>query len=55
MITLRDVIVSSYALSGTADGLEDRLALVFAQIELRETDGLQEVTVGWDVARNMRL
>jgi type VI secretion system secreted protein Hcp len=55
VITLRDVIVSSYALSGTADGLEDRLALVFAQIELRETDGLQEVTAGWDVARNMRL
>ena len=55
VITLRDVVVSSYALTGTAEGLEDQFALVFAQIELRETDGLQEVTTGWDVARNVRL
>jgi type VI secretion system secreted protein Hcp len=55
VITLRDVIVSSYALTGTAAGIEDELSLVFAQIELRENDGLREITAGWDVARNVRL
>jgi len=55
VITLRDVIVSSYALTGTATGIQDEIALVFAQIELRDTDGLREVTAGWDVARNVRL
>jgi type VI secretion system secreted protein Hcp len=55
VITLREVVVSSYALTGTADGLEDQFSLVFAQIELRETDGVNEVTAGWDVARNTGL
>jgi len=56
VLTLRDVLVSTYGVVGHPDGeVEDRFSLVFGQIEVHASDGQQEITAGWDVARNVRL